>query len=294
MTPLLALLLASAPVPTLEPPLPGSSGLLLRDVGEGAAMGVVGREATVMIDAGPAAGAEAILAGLGERTVDLWVVTHLDGDHVGGLAPVVAGLDGVPGSADDRWPLALWDRGLEGAPATATVDLYVASSEALRQTARTGDVFARGDLRVEVVLDPLEGLEAGAAENERGLALCIEVGGLRVLALADLPAVRGRIAAARCGPVDVLWAAHHGAADGTDPDLLALAEPSLVLISAGREGKHCHPAPVTLSRLAGRVVWMTGAAGLGGDACAPLAPVWDPGFAVAGRTAWVPAPEAAR
>lgn len=297
MGPCLLSLFLSDPVPQVHPPPPGTPGLVVFDVGAGAGMALVGSEAVVLVDAGSAGGAEAILAGLdglGARPIDLWVVTHLDGDHVGGLAPVVAGLDGQLGTADDRWPTAVWDRGSEAAPHTSTVDLYAAMFADVRRTARIGDRFGRGDLSIEVVLDETDSLGADADENERGLALCVDVSGLRLLALADLPAERGKIAAERCGPVHVLWASHHGASDGTDTELLEIADPAIVLISAGRGAAHCHPAPTTLARLAGRRVWMTGAAGLGGDPCPSLAPAWDPDFVVAGGTFWVPVPGAAR
>ena len=111
-----------------------------------------------------------------------------------------------------------------------------------------------------------------AAENARGLAICVELGGLRLLAPGDLPAAQAAAAAADCGVVDVLWAAHHGGADGSSTEVIAAADPALIVITAGRDNAYCHPAPITLARLAEREVWISGLAGAGPlGGCAGLA-----------------------
>ena len=111
-----------------------------------------------------------------------------------------------------------------------------------------------------------------AAENARGLAICVEIGGLRLLVPGDLPAAQAAEAAADCGVVDVLWAAHHGGADGSSAAVIAAADPALVVISAGRDNPYCHPASITLARLSGRAVWISGLAGAGPlGACPGLA-----------------------
>ncbi len=80
------------------------------------------------------------------------------------------------------------------------------------------------------------------------------------------------LAAERAGPVDVLWASHHGSLDGFDPALLGHGDPSVVVISAGLHNSYCHPAPQVLAWLQGRTVWMTGAAGIQADGrCSGLA-----------------------
>jgi hypothetical protein len=63
--------------------------------------------------------------------------------------------------------------------------------------------------------------------------------------------------------VDLLWAAHHGGGNGTSEAVLAAADPALVVISAGRDNPYCHPSPITLARLHGRAVWISGLAGPG-------------------------------
>ena len=252
---------------------PTGPGLHFVDVGQGSALLVIGPEGqAVMIDSGPPGAAEAVIHALDEHAVlriDLWIHTHLDADHVGGVARVIAGSDGVAGSADDVEVEAFWDRGLDGAPATDAVVAYEEVAGDRRRRAMAGDRWAVPGLTIGLVDT---GAPEVAAENARGLALCVEVEGLKLLAPGDLPAAQAAVSAAACGRVDVLWAAHHGGVDGTSEVLLAAADPALVIVSAGRDNPYCHPAAVTMARLSGQAVWIMGLSGAGPlGTCPPLA-----------------------
>lgn len=253
---------------------PVGPGLRFIDVGQGNALLLIGAEGqAVMIDSGPPGAAEAVVHALDEHglvRVDLWIHSHFDADHVGGIGRVVAGADGIADSEDDIEVVALWDRGLEGAPDTESVAAYRRLAGDRRRTAGAGDRWQTAGLRITAVET---GAPPGlASENARGVALCVEIGALRLLAPGDLPAEQVAVAAAACGPVDVLWAAHHGSANGTSAEVLAAADPALVVISAGQDNPYCHPSAVTLARLHGRAVWISGLAGAGPlGACPGLA-----------------------
>lgn len=271
---------------------PVGPGLRFLDVGQGNALLLVGPEGqVVMIDSGPPAAAEVVVHALDEHAlqrVDLWIHSHFDADHVGGVARAIAGADGIAGSEDDVEVAALWDRGLDAAPDTEAVAAYLAVAGDRRRTATAGDRFAAPGLLVYAVET---GAPPGlAAENARGLALCVEIGGLRLLAPGDLPADQVAVAAAACGPVDVLWAAHHGSAGATSEAVLSAADPALVVISAGRDNPYCHPAAVTLARLRGRAVWISGLAGAGPlGACPGLATSFGPEHRLLAGDLWLPA-----
>src|SRR5690606_33689948 len=112
---------------------------------------------------------------------------------------------------------------------------------------------------------------------------------LRVLIPGDLPAERVAAAAAACGPVDVLWASHHGGSDGLSSEALASAEPGRVVIAAGRDNGYCHPAAGTLSILHEHEVWLLDAAGVGpiGE-CDPLLDDFGPEHRLIGGDLWIP------
>lgn len=269
---------------------PTGAGLHFVDVGQGSALLVRGREGElVLVDSGPPSGAEALLRALAEQGVeriDLWIHTHFDADHVGGFARVVAGMDGAWPSDDDLHVEALWDRGDVELPQSDAVALYLALAGERRRLAQPGDRFEASGLALSVIdLDPPP---ADVSENERGLALCLELDGMRVLIPGDLPAARVAAAALACGPVDVLWASHHGSASGLDAATLALVDPARVVIGAGSENAYCHPAASTLALLHEHEVWLIDAAGVdprGG--CTPLAESVGPDHTLVAGDLWI-------
>lgn|GEM_PF-1910838 len=248
----------------LVAPLEGP-GFHFIDVGQGSALLVRGEDGeVVLVDSGPPSGAEAILAALAVHEVEeigLWVHTHYDADHVGGFARVAAGLDARWPSADDPILDRLWDRGAAGPlPSNHATSLYFAVAGDRRTEPEPGAVYTAAGLRVEVLaLDPAP---AAAPENARGLALCITAGGVTALIPGDLPRDRVELAAAACGPVDILWISHHGATDASSAAAIELADPWISVISAGHENGHCHPSALALALIHDRRAWLLDGAGL--------------------------------
>jgi beta-lactamase superfamily II metal-dependent hydrolase len=287
-----ASLIASLPT-TLPIGPPAGPGLQFIDVGQGSALLI--RDAAgelILIDSGPAGGAEAVLAAIAaepDASLRLAIHSHYDADHLGGYARVVAGLDGVWPSADDLEIAQLWDRGLLGSiPDTDAAGLYFALAGANREQPEPGTVFV-GDAVTITVLD-LDPPPADAPENARGLALCVEVDGLVALLPGDLPADRFELAAAACGPVDVLWLPHHGSADAVSSMAISLADPELVVISAGLHNSYCHPSALALAAVHTRPTWILAAAGLDpSGSCPPLADALGPEHRLLGANLWIAA-----
>nr|WP_276603399.1 MBL fold metallo-hydrolase [Nannocystis pusilla] len=276
--------------PGLAPPSSGP-GFHFIDVGQGSALLLVGREGhAVLIDAGPPPASEPILAALAAHdlaAVDLWIFSHFDNDHIGGFARALAGPDNLAGTDDDLELRERWDRGMDGMPETPAALAYAAATSP-RTAARPGDRWDAPGITVRVVAagSPPE----RAAENERGLALCIEVEGTTLLAPGDLPFVQVEAAARACGAVDVLWTSHHGSRTGISQAVLAAAAPALVVISAGGDNPYCHPHPETLSLLQTYAVWATDLAGASPHGpCPGLAAAWGPEHHLALADLWLPA-----
>lgn len=272
-----------------RPTPPPAPGLRFIDVGQGSALLVVGREGhALLIDAGPPAGAEALLFALAEHgvaVVDLWVTTHFDTDHVGGFGRALAGADGVSGTDDDLEVRERWDRGDADLPATAAVAAYFAAPWP-RRAVVPGDRWRAPGLEAWVV--PAGTAPERAGENDRGLALCLDVEALRMLAPGDLPAEQVAVAAERCGPVDILWASHHGSRTGISQAVLSWADPALVVVSAGADNQFCHPHIETLDLLHTRPVWFTALAGASPhDTCAGVAAHWGDAHHLAGGDIWL-------
>jgi competence protein ComEC len=241
-----------------------SPGIRWIDVGQGSSALIVGTEGeVVMIDSGPSSGAEAILRAFAEHEIsqiDLWIHTHYDSDHIGGISRVLKGADALAGTADDVVVQAFWDRGLQALPQSEAVAHYFAAVGEHRRAVEAGARWASGGLELEIVWGDRRA--AASSENARGLALCVRINGINLLAPGDLPVAAVAEAARGCRPVEVLWASHHGAKDGMSAAALEEIDPALVVISAGMGNIHCHPAAQVLGLLVGVDVWMTGAAGL--------------------------------
>lgn len=305
----LLLALVSTPTAPLDEPPPGP-GIYFIDVGQGSAALLLGTEGdAVLVDSGPVGGAEAVLAALAIWQLDslsLWVHTHFDADHIGGFGPVRAGLDGRPGTPDDVDAALLWDRGLQFAlPDTDASSLYLRHAGEQRSAPLGGESFRAPGLNIRVL--PLDAPPVDAAENQRGLALCVDVGPVRALLPGDLSADRIAPALHECAPVDLLWVSHHGADDGLSAELLDALEPRMSVISAGHDNLYCHPRPLSLARLHNLPLALLDGAGLAArpKACAPLGARLGPdhhviagGLWIGGGQAWVhepggwtPAPE---
>jgi beta-lactamase superfamily II metal-dependent hydrolase len=280
-------------------PIHSGPGLHFVDVGQGSALLLRAESGElVLVDSGPASGAEAVLHAIAEHEPEpehehesselaLWVHTHHDADHIGGFAPLLAGLDGRLGSDDDLWFAQLWDRGLAGPlPDSEAFAVYLALAHERREVPEPGTVFELAGLRIEALaLDPPP---ADAPENDRGLALCVEVGRVRALLPGDVSAERLELAAAACPDVDVLWLSHHGAANASSTVALELADPKLVVVSAGHDNLHCHPSALALALTHDRRTGILDAAGLDPrGACPPLAEALSPEQRLVGGDLWI-------
>lgn len=253
------------------------AGVFVIDVGQGAALWVRGRDGTNwMIDGGDAAAAESVRAVLERhkvRAVDLWALTHYDADHIGAFALVLAGRDGVARTHDDLQVERVWDRGDLATPNSGTFSTYLdalLTAGAPRREVASGDEVRAPGMQMRVVgRGPTH---ASRGENDRSLALCIDVEGLRVFVGGDLPAEAALGAARRCSKVDLWVANHHGASDGVSPELVEVLDPKWTFVSAGLDNAHCHPSQRMIDLLRTRAVWISGGAGrASAGACAPMA-----------------------
>jgi competence protein ComEC len=261
------------------------------DVGQGAAALVrSGAGNLALIDSGPPGGAESLLVALarhGQTAITVAIHTHFDADHVGGIARVMAGGDGRPGTADDVTLHFAYDRGFLRPPATWAVALYA---------------FALGDRRVDV-LEPrriqLDDVTfrvrppapiTGAGENDRGLTVCVDLPGLRLFAPGDRAAADVLADARACGAGAWLWVPHHGSADAGLAALVAALQPVGAIVSAGHDNGYCHPAPEVISTLAGIPTYLIDAAGLAASGpCAALAPAFGEHVRWIAGDLWLPA-----
>lgn len=236
------------------------------DVGQGDATLLISpTQKTMLIDAGPpdaASRIEAVLSELGIRDLDHVLVTHYDADHVGGLNALMLGPDGKKGTQDDHLiKEALWDRGgtsknfsyrsarerfvafhkpLDGSSADSFPSIDLGGGVKVKVVTTNGVVMTSTGKREQVnCLDD---------ENCRSLGTMVTIGSFRLWTAGDLtgggidtPDIETTLAK-HIGKVDVYRAHHHGSRTSSNSKLLEAMVPQVVVVSAGKDNRYCHPS----------------------------------------------------
>jgi competence protein ComEC len=176
--------------------------------------------------------------------VDVLLLTHAHGDHVGGCAPILRTI------AVDR--VIARDTGYSGFAfrdclAEARVR-HVRISPARRGMHWTTDDGVRFTLLAPFT-PPLANTEDD--ENENSAVVRVEYAGRRILLMGDAgEAAESRLL--QSGDdlrADVLKVGHHGSATATTAAFVRAVAPRYAVISVGRDNTFGHPAPETIATL---------------------------------------------
>lgn len=217
--------------------------LTFLDVGQGDATLLQEGDRSVLVDTGPPDGG--ILARLREAGVDrleVLVLTHAQQDHDGAAAAVVEAL-----------PVRVILDGRDGVRTATDAPLEAAARRTRTRLVpgRTGQRLRVGALGLRVLWPPgrVGGALPGEDPNDRAIVLEAEAPGARALLTADAESdVLSRL---DLRAVDLLKVAHHGSADPGLPALLTRLQPQIAGIEVGEDNTYGHPAPPTLTALAG-------------------------------------------
>jgi competence protein ComEC len=226
------------------------------DVGQGDAILVAapdGRQ--ILVDGGPSP--TALLNELGavlpfwDRSLDLVVLTHPDGDHITGLIPLleryrVGQVLDVPQS--------------DTAPDAATWLENLAKHGVPRTYAQRGMRLPVGDLTLTVLnpgATPLTGTASDGNNNAAVLRLDYGQTSLLLTGDAEQEAEADMLAAGLPLRADVLKVGHHGSNGSSSLPFLAAVTPRLAVIEVGTDNTFGHPHPDVLKRLAGVEVLRT-------------------------------------
>ena len=226
------------------------------DVGQGDAILVQapdGRQ--ILVDGGPSP--TALLNELGavlpfwDRSLDLVVLTHPDGDHITGLIPLL-----------DRYRVAqVLDVPQSDAAPEAVPWLERLTARGVPRTrAQRGMRLPIGDLGVTVLHPgPTQLTGTVSDDNNNAVVLRLDYGETSLLLTGDAEseAEADMIAAGLHLRADVLKIGHHGSNGASSPAFIAAVAPRLAVIQVGAENTFGHPHPALLERLQGVEVLRT-------------------------------------
>ena len=191
---------------------------------------------------------------LGINRLDVLILTHPHGDHVGGLAAVLRAQE--IGTVLDGTTLPY------PSPAYTQFRDLVRQKRIPYTKAVRGQMLDMGDGVTLRVLNPPPTPAFGqtaaygtntddATVNNYSVGLLLQYGQTRFVLTGDAEneaeaAMLDAHAELSC---DVLKAGHHGSRNATGEDWLGRLQPRLAVISCGRHNRFGHPAPSTLARL---------------------------------------------
>jgi competence protein ComEC len=222
------------------------------DVGQGDSLLVIspaGR--TMLVDAGGSIGpvhsefdygedvVSPYLWSRGLERLDVVVLTHAHGDHIGGLARVVQNFH----------PRELW---LGMNPETAALDHLLQVAEANGVTIRkhvAGDQTDWGGAHVRVLSPPSDWQVKTQPRNDDSLSFLISFENTRALLAGDVEKRMESFLVTESPGADLLKVAHHGSATSTTEDLLRAVHPKYAVISVGYHNSFGHPRMEVLERL---------------------------------------------
>ncbi|MBZ8142245.1 competence protein ComEC, partial [Rubrivivax gelatinosus] len=213
-------------------------------VGQGSALLVRTARHLLVFDAGPRWSPEAdagervlvpLLRARGERRIDVLMLSHRDGDHVGGASALLAALPvgELIGSLPDAHPL------LGRVP---------------HRRCAAGQRWRWDGVDFEVLHPPPQMPIADAAANATSCVLKVRGAGTSALLPGDLPAAQEAALVGAGAPLaaQVLVVPHHGSRSSSSEAFIAAVAPRWAVVQAGYLNRFGHPAPEVAARYTAR------------------------------------------
>lgn len=237
------------------------------DVGQGDAVIIRAPSGEAyLVDTGPSGSAEVLRQRLRHHQIERLeqvILTHTDADHIGGLAELLEGPDGLIGSADDVIVGALVEDGSLSERTTQTArTLHALTIDRLpRRVAQAGDAITLpGGFRLTTVsaggatVTQPASQEAQAHANARSVTLtvCLDgwcgwLGGDLTGGGLNTPDVE-RLVTRELGAMAFVKVPHHGSRSSSSAGLVETLSPRLAVMSLGTNNDHCHPTPEVVQR----------------------------------------------
>lgn len=230
------------------------------DVGQGDCACIFYEDKTYLVDGGSSSEEEIgkytiqkFLKYYGRNCIDAVFITHTDADHTNGIVELVEN--------QTEWGIDI--KSVIMPEIEKEDDKYSAIIHTFQEfntkvfTIKKGDSMTAGELRI-CCIHPASDYE-WSSENDYSLTMDITYRDLRILTTGDLEESGEKTITGIQGGYDVLKVGHHGSKTSTSSDFLDMVLPKNAIISAGKNNRYGHPAPVTLEKLKNRQanIWST-------------------------------------
>lgn len=239
------------------------------DVGQGDAVLISSQNSQVLIDTGPDTSVLNCLSHhmpLGDRTIELLVLTHPDKDHIGGAEAVLnrfSVFSTLLPAVGKKTQLFLQLRAALLEEKKVGMRIFVPSELSSWQIPGASAKFWHlksqfSDARLFDQLPETE-LSAILADQEQGvenyndlsIAQIIEIDKLSIVLPGDLEN-KGELALTESGLLNettILKAGHHGSKSSTQVPFIAQLQPEHIVFSSGKNNNYGHPDPVVFDRI---------------------------------------------
>ncbi|MBW7884526.1 MAG: DNA internalization-related competence protein ComEC/Rec2 [Caldilineaceae bacterium] len=183
-----------------------------------------------------------------DRTIDLLVLTHPDGDHMDGQ---------IEAPARYEIATAIYTPHAAQHPDAETWREHMAAGHVALEEEHAGAWIDLGDgVALWVLWPPAEGYRGDDADNENSFVLKVVYGEFSALLTGDAGLASERALLRGNTPLAsaLLKVGHHGSRSSSSPEFIAQVAPQIAVIQAGKENVYGHPHAEVLGRLAGRTV----------------------------------------
>lgn len=210
------------------------------DVGQGDCTIITQGSHAMMIDAGDndkGTAVQAYLNYLGISSLEYFIMTHPDADHIGGADVVLYKFD--------CGTILMPDKEVD----TRTYDDVIQAMKSKNYTAihpQTGDTYVFGDASFTV----LAPVRQYSDNNNNSIVIRMTHGENTFLFTGDAEeeAEMDILAEGLDVSADVLKAGHHGSSTSTSDDFLEAVSPEYAVISCGEDNKYGHPHAETMNK----------------------------------------------
>jgi competence protein ComEC len=237
--------------PLVPRPPPGQFELLAADIGQGNALLVRTRSHLLVYDAGPKYAVDVdagqrvllpLLQTLGERRIDLLMLSHRDIDHVGGAASLLTGI-----------PISALSSSLESGHSLLNQATQLGVAQ---QRCDAGQRWTWDGVRFEVLHPTPEEHRTATKSNARSCVLrVIDAHERSALLVGDIEAPQEAALVLRQGAAlasTVLLVPHHGSRTSSSSEFLDAVHPGTAVVQSGYRNRYGHPAPDVMARYSAR------------------------------------------